>query len=85
MPAAHELLRLWESSDRDEQQICYAAQALARSSAEAAILVNGLAKDTDEIITIWDANRQNAAMEGTYMHWHFEVLSKETAGQHRQC
>ena len=83
MPAAHELLRVWECSDRDEQQVCHAAQALARSSAAAAILVDDLAKDDDEIITVWDVNRQNAAMEGTYMHWHFEVLSKEQTGQQR--
>ena len=68
-----ELVRRWQADPRDERSVCDAAQDVSSVSPHASALVNCLAMEPAEIIAVWDANRDKAAMEGTWMHWHFEV------------
>ena len=57
----------------DDDAVCSAARAVTRGHPRLRALVNSIALDVDEIIRLWDANRDDAANRGTYMHWRFEA------------
>lgn len=71
--ATRKLLSVLSDAPYDDDTVCAVARAVIREHPHLRTLVNGIALDVGEIIGLWDANRDDAANRGTYMHWRFEA------------
>jgi len=73
IPGGSEIADAVQAEIRCEQTIAALACRVRGVSQHARCLVDNLAMDVDDIQRKWDLLRDNAALEGTWMHWTFEA------------